>query len=45
MTLNFTKQILQDLTKLKNKDFANWSKKLLNVKKKQVRPKRYFVGN
>jgi 3-methyladenine DNA glycosylase AlkD len=33
MNLNFTKQILQDLSKLKNKDFANWSKKLLNVKK------------
>ncbi|MDR1522628.1 MAG: DNA alkylation repair protein [Endomicrobium sp.] len=27
------KQILKDLTKLKNADFADWSKKLLNVKK------------
>ncbi|WP_373470503.1 DNA alkylation repair protein [Candidatus Endomicrobiellum cubanum] len=27
------KQMLKDLTKLKNADFADWSKKLLNVKK------------
>ncbi|MDR0724210.1 MAG: DNA alkylation repair protein [Endomicrobium sp.] len=33
MEINFIKQILQDLTKLKNADFASWSKKFLNVKK------------
>jgi 3-methyladenine DNA glycosylase AlkD len=33
MKINLIKQILQDLTKLKNVAFANWNKKLLNVKK------------
>ncbi|MDR1417766.1 MAG: DNA alkylation repair protein [Endomicrobium sp.] len=33
MKANLIQQILQDLTKLKNVDLANWSKKLLNVKK------------
>ena len=33
MKTNLIEQILQDLTKLKNTDFANWSKKILNIKK------------
>jgi 3-methyladenine DNA glycosylase AlkD len=33
MSTSLIKQILQDLAKLKNTDFASWNKKFLNIKK------------